>query len=58
MDAMSGDMTGQVDDIELLSALEILRDWFPYAVSGIENRDGLVRQHAVMVFTEGSAPGA
>lgn len=58
IDAMSGDMASQVADFELLSALEIFRDRFPYAVSGVENRDGLIRQHAVMVFTEGSAPGA
>lgn len=57
IDVMNSDMTRQVDDLELLSALEIFRDRFPYVVSGVENRDGLVRQHAVMVFTEGSTPG-
>jgi len=56
--AMDGDMTTQVEDLEFRSALEIAGDRFPYLVSGVETVDGLVRQTAIIVFTEGSDPGA
>lgn len=56
--AMDGDMTTQVEDLEFKSVLEIAGDRFPYMVSGVETVDGLVRQTAIIVFTEGSDPGA
>ncbi len=56
--AMDGDMTTQVDDLDFKSALEIAGDRFPYMVSGVETVDGLVRQTAIIVFTEGLDPEA
>ncbi len=55
---MDDDMTTQVEDLEFKSALGIAGDRFPYMVSGVETVDGLVRQTAIIVFTEGSDPGA
>ncbi|MDH5420712.1 MAG: DUF3352 domain-containing protein [Acidimicrobiia bacterium] len=56
--AMDADITTQVEDLEFKSALEIAGDRFPYMVAGVETVDGLVRQTAILVFTEGSDPGA
>ncbi len=58
LNAMDDGMTTQVEDLEFKSALEIAGDRFPYMVSGVETVDGLVRQTAIIVFTEGSDPGA
>ena len=54
---MQADMARQVDDLEIMSALEIFGDRFPFLVSGVETVDGFVKQTAVMVLTEGSDPG-
>lgn len=58
IDVTQADMNRQVDDLDLISALEIFGDRFPFLVSGVETADGLVKQTAVMVLTEGSDPGA
>jgi hypothetical protein len=58
MDSINNDMTMQVDDQDILTGLAMIRDRFPFMVSGVETADGFVRQTAIIVFTEGSDPGA
>lgn len=57
IDTIDSGMSQQVDDLGLLSALEIVRDRFPFVVGGVETAGGFVRQTAVIVFIEGVDPG-
>ena len=46
------------DGADIVAALEIVRDRFPYVVSGVELVDGLVKQTSILVFTEDGRPDA
>ncbi len=46
------------DGADIVAALEIVRDRFPYIVGGVEVVDGLVKQTSVLVFTEEARPDA